>query len=106
MFASQGCRRGATFVRSALPSKSLPKPVVVSGTYASCRAIKKAYPKVQSGAQTIKPKKGMAAIKVWCDQETDGGGWTMISQARAAKAAATETLCQAKAIGTLDVSNG
>ena len=47
-----------------------------------------------------------ASAQVWCDQETAGGGWTMISQARAAKAAATETLCQTKAIGTLDLSNG
>ena len=30
----------------------------------------------------------------------------MVSQARAAKAAASTTLCQAKAVGSLDLSNG
>jgi len=96
----QGCRRGASYVRSS-------PPFLPSDAPASCRAIKAGNPKAKSGPAWVKPLPNMHPVKVWCDQDFDGGGWTLISQARAAPSINPEaaTLCQRNAIGKLDTSN-
>ena len=46
----------------------------------SCKAIKVAQPALKSGTFWIDPdgpNKGVAPFETWCDQETDGGGWTL-----------------------------
>ena len=64
--ARQGCRRGATYVRSSPPYLPSDAPV-------SCRAIKEGNPNAKSGPEWIRPLPSSVAVKVWCDQDTDGG---------------------------------
>nr|VFK77929.1 MAG: Fibrinogen beta and gamma chains, C-terminal globular domain [Candidatus Kentron sp. SD] len=48
----------------------------------SCKAIKEGNPLVTSGVYTIDPD-GMDSIdplEVFCDMETDGGGWTLVAR--------------------------
>jgi hypothetical protein len=47
----------------------------------SCKAINDDYPATESGLFTIDPdgNGGDDPFQVWCDMDTDGGGWTLIS---------------------------
>lgn len=41
-----------------------------------CRDVMENGPGAESGEYFIKSKKGSKAIKVYCDMETEDGGWT------------------------------
>ena len=47
----------------------------------SCKAVNDGYPGLDSGLYEIDPDGdgGGEAFQVWCDMDTDGGGWTLIS---------------------------
>ena len=62
----QGCRRGSSYVRSS-------PPFLPSDAPASCRSIKAGNPKAKSGPAWVKPLSNMLPVKVWCDQDFDGG---------------------------------
>ncbi|MFN3199400.1 MAG: MopE-related protein [Bradymonadia bacterium] len=46
--------------------------------YPSCLAARQAG-EVNSGIQIIQPDPGSRGFEVWCDQNTDGGGWTTVA---------------------------
>lgn len=47
--------------------------------YLSCNELKQTLPDSKSGTYLIEPKgKGNGAFNLYCDMETDGGGWTSV----------------------------
>ncbi|HJL11833.1 MAG TPA: fibrinogen-like YCDxxxxGGGW domain-containing protein [Polyangiaceae bacterium LLY-WYZ-15_(1-7)] len=46
---------------------------------ASCRELLAADASAASGLYLIQPDPAAAPIEVWCDMETDGGGWTLVA---------------------------
>lgn len=47
--------------------------------YVSCKDLKQTLPDTKSGTYLIEPKgKGNGAYNLYCDMETDGGGWTAV----------------------------
>ncbi|MCA9544846.1 MAG: hypothetical protein KC613_10665, partial [Myxococcales bacterium] len=52
-------------------------PAPVCATFASCKAAAAAG-HTASGVFRLQPGPGLAVFEVWCDQATDGGGWTLV----------------------------
>ena len=36
------------------------------------------HPTAESGVYVIQPDVTVEPVKVWCDMDTDGGGWTLV----------------------------
>ena len=62
--------REGSFVDTVLPEYN-------SNIYKSCKEIKDVTKTGESGIYTINPT-GVKEFKVYCDMDTDGGGWTMV----------------------------
>lgn len=73
--------------------------------FKNCLEIKKSIPASTSGTYTIDSDGNGAGapFSVYCDQETDGGGWTLISQG--VPISGGSSLCNTGAVGTLDFAN-
>ncbi len=50
--------------------------------YASCKEILEDHPATPSGSYEIQPDPMGSAFAVYCDMETDGGGWTAVASAQ------------------------
>lgn len=78
---------GISFVASAAGSEFIIKqsvmgmiePVKEKPFYTSCLDLKNTLPKSKSGTYLIKPNgEGKEAFNLYCDMDTDGGGWTLV----------------------------
>ena len=71
---------------------------------ASCLAILESFPDATDGAYTLDPDGSplTPALGVWCDMQTEEGGWTLISQAVPVSEPSLD-LCTDEAVGSLDV---
>ena len=83
------------------PPPTPPPPSSPPGApaFASCAAIKFSGPSSTSGVYTINPGAGL--LSVFCDMETDGGGWTLVAnRVNNGTNSATDELVDNSTLGT------
>lgn len=73
------CEHGESCVAGAECETGSCSGGVCAAPLESCSAIRRADRSVPSGTYTIQPVAGGTTHRVYCDMETDGGGWTLVN---------------------------
>jgi hypothetical protein len=79
-----GLKESYALVEAFVEMKMLHRKRTLRGKLSSCHQIQRHNPGCSSGIYTIFPT-AQLKMSVWCDMETDGGGWTVIDPHRSAE---------------------